>query len=202
MSDLASVLDLWLQVTTPGGNGADGVVLGTSSLADTLSALGIVAETVEISPIVGDYELASGDCFEMMLAKGRIVQSICLRGGVFREAMLAAIMHGASDAAPPFRLGATTVMFEGHTLEWLATLPNFIAIFNAACGRSGVVPVLRMTATDHDKWLLVTFSLPFGDILGEFRLDFHKHPDQSGAEVDYFLTRLTLDRPSERNPAS
>ncbi|WP_137152967.1 hypothetical protein [Devosia sp. FKR38] len=200
MSDLAGVFDLWLQVTKAGGNGADSVVLGTSSLEATLSALGIAPETIEITAIVGDYELASGACFEIMLAKGRIVQSLCLRGGVFREAMLAAIMHGASDAAPPFRLGTTTVLFEGHTLEWLATLPNFIAILNAACGRSGVVPVWQLTGTDHDKWLLVTAALPFGDIVGEFRLDSHKHSDQSRAEIDYFLTRLTLDRPSLPRP--
>lgn len=197
-----TVLDLWLQVTKAPLDDPDRIVLGTSSLEATLSALGIAPETIEITAIVGDYELASGACFEMMLAKGRIVQSICLRGGAFREAMLAAIMHGASDAAPPFLLGETSVVFEGHTLEWLATLPNFIAILNAACGRSGVVPVWNLSGTDHDKWLLVTAALPFGDILGEFRLDFHKHPDQSGAEVDYFLTRLTLDRPSERNPVS
>lgn len=200
MSDLADVLDLWWHVTKPPLDNPDRIVLGRSSLAATLSALGIAAETVEITSVVGGYELASGACFEMMLAKGRIVQSICLRGGAFREAMLAAIMHGASDAAPPFRLGASTVMFEGHALEWLATLPNFIAIFNAACGRGGVVPVWQLTGTDYDKWLLVTVALPFGDILGEFRLDFHKHPDQSGAEVDCFLTRLTLDRPSQPRP--
>ncbi|MBU1304568.1 MAG: hypothetical protein KKF33_03480 [Alphaproteobacteria bacterium] len=201
MSADGLAFDLWLQATTPMSNGPDSLVLGQSSLEETLAFFGIAAGPVDINPIAGGYEFASVGGMELTLAEGRIVLSICLTGGAFAEAMLAAVMHDASDAAPDFTIGSTKVQFEGHNLEWLATLPNFITTLTAAAIRSGVMPVWNLSGTNYDKWLLVSAALPFGEISGEFRLGFHKHLFEPGAEVDYFLTRLTLSIRSDRAPA-
>jgi hypothetical protein len=193
MSDMAEIFDLWLQVAAAG---AGGIVLGLSSVEDTLTAFGFVAETVEISRAADGPMFAAVDCIELTLGEGRVVQSVCFCGGRFEEAMVAAIMHGASDAAPDLSLGETIIRFDGHSLEWLATLPNFIESVNAASNRSGVTAIWQLIGTDHDKWLQVSVALPFGGIRAEFRLGFQKHAYESGGEVDYFLKRLTVYCPS------